>query len=162
MQQPNFRLNKLILIYLVFHSKELKLCFAQTHQSFLFLKHWVWLPSKHEMDVQGKHGLLETSAGSFMMSGSLCLACPCPVSVHTLTQIRRQHLTLRFSQCVDTEAVSLTFYPTPSFIPGFSLSHRSTEIHDFLKHWQISPLWNCAERSKDFIVLLRLPWTTLS
>lgn len=66
-EPTNFRLNKLVLIYCVFHSKELKLCFAQTHQWFLFLKHWVWLLSKKEMDVQRRHGLLETSIGSFMM-----------------------------------------------------------------------------------------------
>lgn len=140
MQPPNFRLNELVLIYPVFHSKELKLCFTQTHQSFLLLKHWVWLPSEHEMDVKRKRDLLETSVGSFLMSGSLSLACPSPVSGHALTQIRRQHSTLDFSVCRHRGCISQILPNTLIYsrILLF-LSHKSTEIHDFLKHWQVSP-----------------------
>lgn len=137
MQPPNFRINKLVEL----HSKELKICFAQISKSFLFLKHWVWQPSKQEMEVQRKHGLIETSIGSFMMQGSLCLACPSAVPAHALTQIRKQHLTLTVSVCRHwgciSQILSNTLICTRIFL---LLSHRSTEIYDFLKYWQIAPL----------------------
>lgn len=171
---PNFVLNKFILIYHVFHCKKVKLSPAQAQQSFLFLEHWVWAPSRQwygcpeeAQSVRNFSVLLHHVTESFGLL-TLFLACPNSTSVHALTQIKGQPLTLGFSRCVDTEAVSLDSYTPPPFILGCSFTCHTaplksmtvTAVPLFLKHWtNITPvktllkaprismsLWGCPEQ----------------